>query len=88
MFQDKDVYTRISGQVEAFLYSQGFSKVQTVPLEVRGSQDVAPPALLCHKDTAEGTQSLYKGHCLHFAVYLWYKGTLTNQSTVSSYLDQ
>ena len=31
MLQDKDVYTRISGQVEAFLYSQGFSKVTLQP---------------------------------------------------------
>ena len=31
IFQDKDVYTKISGQVESFLYSQGFSKVTLQP---------------------------------------------------------
>jgi len=30
-YQDKDVYNRISGQVENFLYSQGFSKVTIQP---------------------------------------------------------
>ena len=34
----------------------------------------ATPALLCQKDTAQGTKSPLSGHFLPFAVSLWHKG--------------
>ena len=37
------------------------------------AQSVAPPALLCHKETAHGTQSLGIGHFLHYVSSLWHK---------------
>jgi cation diffusion facilitator family transporter len=39
-YQDKEVYTKISGQVEAFLYSQGFSKVTLQPEFPSSSEDI------------------------------------------------
>ena len=61
MFQDKEVYTRISAQVEAFLYSQGFSKVTLQPeFPSSSAEDIEEVAEGCnlkckHEECAEIT---------------------------------
>ena len=64
------IATATRGEVET-LHHTGPVQAQD---EARGSQCVAMPALLCHKDTVQGTQSPFLGAFLPFAGSLWHKG--------------